>query len=224
MELIDDFMRSADIDRNLGMQDYLSRKEINDYCTNNNLHTLSMSINDDSVHSKEQYGLNTTNGTKSDTIKELHVSKIPFKITDPLLEKSIVNEINFMLDTKQYNVLNDLITNSTDERKIKITRFLEQFSYLYSNNYVRLFEHRKSVVNKARKELSKIKLPELDKICLSKEKSLNKTVFIISNHDKNFIRFDMINAVSSVIGIRDWKSFISQFTKIELYISSKPIA
>ena len=211
MEIIDDFMQSTDTERNLGMKDYLSRKEINDYCHKNNLHTLSVDLSDQD--NKKEFG--------TDMIKEMHVSKNPFKITDPLLEQSIVHEINFMLDTKQYNTLNDLLTLSTEDRKIKITKFLEQFSFIYSNNYTRLFEHRKIIVKKARNEISKIVLPELKSF--EPIKSLDKRVFTVSNHDKNFIRFDMINAVSSIIGIRDWKAFMAQFTKMELYISSKPL-
>lgn len=157
-------------------------------------------------------------------VKELFISKFPFKITDSQLENSIINELKFVTQIgPQFGpnlTIDSILNNSTQKNKLKIERFLFQFSFEFSNNYVRLFEHRKDIVRKAQNELSQITIPELNYV--PKPRTI-KNFFILDHHGKTFVRFDMISAVSAVIGIRDWEQFMRKFTLIDLYATSKAL-
>lgn len=219
MNIIDTFILSDAIELNLGVVPFTDRKILYDICHRKNLHTLSMYSPNNTISS---YITEATVNTV-EPVKELCISKIPFKITDPELETSIINELKFVTKIGiQYGpktTIDSILSNSTPKNKLKIEHFLFQFSFLFSNNYVRLFIHRCDIVRKAKNELSQINIP-MPKYFVPDIKSCAK-FFIPNNNGKKFVRFDMINAVSSVIGIRDWEQFMRKFTSIELYATSK---
>lgn len=219
MNIIDTFILSNETVLNLGVIPFKERKELNDLCHRKNLHTLSVYAQNNTVSS---YLTEVTDDT-IEPVKELFVSKIPFKITDPELEISIVNELKFVTKIGiQYGpktTIDSILLNSTPKNKLKIEHFLFQFSFLFSNNYVRLFVHRCDIVRKVKNELCQIDIP-VPKYFVPDIKSTAK-FFIPNNNGKKFVRFDMVNAVSSVIGIRDWEQFMRKFTSIDLYTTSK---
>lgn len=206
ISIIENFIQSDNITINIGLLDYKNRRLMNDLCRDHRLHTFS-------VH--HHYDAN------NEPVKELIISKDPFKITDPQTCISIINELKFILDVKIYDSVDDIMNQGSDKIKLKVSEFLNQFSFDYSNNYGRLFAHRKEVINNVRIHLNTVTIPDCPDI-ISKINS-NKRFFIPNNSGSKFVRFDMKSAVTSVIGIRDWESFMRQFTNIELYITSKPL-
>lgn len=208
---IKDFIQSSENTINLGIINYGDRRAINEFCHNNNLHTYSLHCASESIPSYD---------SGVEPIKELCVSKIPFKITDIQLETSVVNELKFITGIGNYDRIDDMLMGSRDEDRSRIEKFLHQFSFEFSNNYCRLFVHRKDIVNKAKEAISQIKIPTPKNLA---NINSSKTFFTPENHKKMFVRFDMINAVSAIIGIKDWVKFMTQFTKIELYTTSKPL-
>lgn len=114
--------------------------------------------------------------------------------------------------------MQDIIILS-EKNKIIIERFLYQFSFYYSNDYSRLFIHRKGITNKIKKELSQIIIPDHKYDVKHKKQNF----FKLENCNQTFVRFDMINAVTAVIGIRNWEQYINNFTNIDLYKTSKSL-
>jgi hypothetical protein len=204
MELIEKFLLSNNTEQDLGIVNYQDRKLLYQLCHQNNLHTLSISTGD--------YNSN------NEPIKKFIISRNPFPIFDQGLLTSITNEIKLSLDVRQDISLQDIISLS-EKNKIIIERFLYQFSFYYSNDYSRLFVHRKDITNKIKKELNQITIPD-HKYDIKHKKP---NFFKLENCNQTFVRFDMINAVTAVIGIRNWEQYMSTFTNIDLYKTSKSL-
>lgn len=208
MHSIENFIQSNELVLNLGIVSYTDRKNIYNFSHSKNLHTMS-------IHKQ------SNSDTELEPIKELLISKIPFQITDIKLESSIINELKFITKIGPHNSIADILNNSTDKNKIKVEQFLFQFSFEFSNNYHRLFEHRKNIISKAKEEIDKILIPKPNTIL--KRPNSTKKFFIPAHHEKHFVRMDMISAVSRVIGIHDWSKFMEKFTSIDLYCTSKAL-
>lgn len=204
MEVVRQFISSNEIEKDLGITSYQDRKLLYQICHDNNIHTLSLPtghVND-----------------KNEPIKNFMISKIPFTIVDKELFRNITNEIKFLFDIRQEITLEEIITLK-ERHKAIVERFLYQFSFYYSNDYSRLIYHRKDITNKIKDELSKMTIPE-HRYHIKQTKG---KFFKIENCNKSYVRFDMINAISAVIGIADWKQYMSNFTRIDLYQTSKPL-
>lgn len=206
---IDKFLSSSEEVLDLGAVNYFERRDISAYCLRCGIHT--MSIGDDANKSL----INENN------IKHMVLSKEPFPITNIDTEMSVINELAFLMNRKIFSTKSSLAEvfgmMNDDEREV-VNRFLFQFSLYFSNHYPRLFRHRSDVVGEVGIALSKITIPKVPK-----RKLKYKRLHTRDNHGKKFVRFDMINAVSSVIGIKDWTGFMSKYTTIELYQKSKPL-
>jgi hypothetical protein len=208
--VIDNFISSNEVTLNLGILNYFQRRDIGAYCHKLRIHTLSINSNPENQYLTDEQNL-----------KQLLISKEPFPVTDFETECSIINELSFLLNMKIFltkSSLNDVLAMSDDKTKNIIKKFLFQFSLEFSNNYPRLFRHRISITKIIGDKLSEINIPTVEKY-----KFKCKQLHIDDNHGKKFVRFDMINAVSSVIGIKDWSTFMSNYTSIELYCNSKPL-
>ena len=212
--IIDNFFLSNDMTLDLDLLNYFQRRDIAAYCYKLGIHTIS--ITPLSVSETERKHL-----TNEDNLKQFVISKEPFPINDPETERSIINELSFLLNKKIFTTkscLNDILAISDDKTKKLVMRFLFQFSLEFSNNYPRLFRHRKEITKIVSDNLSEIDIPPVVNY-----KIRNKRLHIKENHGKKFVSFDMINAVSSVIGIKDWTMYMSKYTSIDLYRSSKPL-
>lgn len=202
METIEQFISSDETKKDFGIISFEDRKLLHQICHDNNIHTLSLptgQFND-----------------KNEPIKKFIISKIPFPIIDKELLQNITNEIKFMLDIRQEITLEEIITLKEKNEAI-VERFLYQFSFYYSNDYSRLIYHRKDITNKIKEKLSKIVIPESK----YQIKNTKQKFFRIENCNKTYVRFDMISAITTVIGISDWIQYMSDFTRIDLYRTSK---
>ena len=212
--VIDNFLSSNDTILNLDLLNYFQRRDIAAYCNKLGIHTISIApINNSETERKRL--------TDEDNLKQFVISKEPFPINEPETERSIINELSFLLNKKIFTTkssLNEVLAISDDKTQKLIRKFLFQFSLEFSNNYPRLFRHRKEITKVVSDKLSEIEIPKAQN-----HKIKNKHLYIKDNNGKKFVRFDMINAVSSVIGIKDWMMFMSKYTSIELYRISKPL-
>ncbi len=155
-----------------------------------------------------------------DNLKQLIISKRPFPMTTDV-ESGIINELAFLFNKKiflTYSCIEEIYDICDNKTLELIGKFLLQFSLNFSNNYPRLLRHRNDLIKTVSAELAKIEICQI-----TKRKLPNKKVHVSENDGKKLVRFDMINAVSAVIGIKDWSAFMSKYTDIELYQKSKAL-
>ncbi len=160
--------------------------------------------------------------------KEIFLYKYPIPLTES--KPTILKEFAFLINIKNFkNHLTNIDTFKTfiemtyGEKKLqKLEKFLFYFSFEYSNHYQSIKNHR----DKISLEVSKIidqRVADIKNFSSTNNFKCPKTIFIPKNHGKTFVRFDMISAVSSVIGIPKWNIFMKKYTKIELYQESKSL-
>jgi hypothetical protein len=206
--LIDDFIDSSEITVDLGFHLSKGRKVIHDIARNNKL--FSQTIDGE-----------IGNG------KRILVSKAPFTDTSDyafireikvLHEISIPQEINSIKDTMDYLSYDSKLTNLCNG-------FLEVVNNKFKGKMHLFCEYKAQLIDQVKKYLKDNNHRFLDFNIVPNDevKSLleKRVLFVPENTNKKVVRFDIISAGSTIIGIKEWDKFIRMFTDIEILIKSK---
>jgi hypothetical protein len=206
-EIIESFINGSEANIDMGFQLSKERKMIHDIARNNNLYSQ------------------TIDGEKGNG-KRIIISKTPFIDNEYafireikfLLEISIPQEIENIEDTMKYLAYDQKIVKICGDFWEVIKSKFEGKMHMFNEYKTQLIEKVKQYLKTNNYNFVNFNIVPDEEVKSLLEK---RVLFVPENTNKKVVRFDIISAGSTIIGIKEWEKFIRMFTDIEILIKSK---